>query len=649
MSPTLCLNMIVKNESKIITRLFDSVIDHIDTYCICDTGSTDNTIEIIEKYFQEKNKPGKIVQEPFRDFGYNRTFALKACQGLSDYVLLLDADMIFKTTVSLKQILTLADTHYIYQGSPAFYYKNLRIVRNNLNIEYWGVTHEYVNVPKNTTCHTIDKSIAFINDVGDGGCKVDKFERDIRLLQKGLMENPNNDRYTFYLANSYHDARQWQNAINTYKDRIKLGGWREEVWYSYYRIGLCYKELGQIPLAISTWLDGYNFYENRIENLYEIVKQYRIEGKHKLAYVFYQLAKTTQPNLAEALFLRKDIYDYLLDYEMTITCYYYNPTNIDLAKLSMAILAHPNSNHNTNKSILSNYKFYSKPLNAMSSPILIPSIAIDGFNSSTPSIVLSNDKTTLYINVRYVNYKINEKGVYENQATIISKNRLLTVDVNDWTVKSTVDLPYDTQHDCLYVGSEDVRLLASEPNKLLYSANRGLKDGRIVVERGTVQIEPCTNKSILLQKPGENCFEKNWTMIDPQNMIYKWHPLTIGQIENDNFVQTHEITTPRFFQHVRGSTNGIQIGDEIWFIAHTVSYETRRYYYHLFIVIDKTTYSIKRYTRLFTFARKPVEYTLGFVYFEQVNQFMIGYSVLDRTTEYMMLDKTKIEDLMIGA
>ena len=45
-SPTLCLNMIVKNESKIITRLFDSVIKIIDCYCICDTGSTDNTKEI---------------------------------------------------------------------------------------------------------------------------------------------------------------------------------------------------------------------------------------------------------------------------------------------------------------------------------------------------------------------------------------------------------------------------------------------------------------------------------------------------------------------------------------------------------------------------------------------------------------------------
>ena len=44
---TLCLNMIVKNESKIITRLLASVFPIIDCYCIFDTGSTDNTIELI--------------------------------------------------------------------------------------------------------------------------------------------------------------------------------------------------------------------------------------------------------------------------------------------------------------------------------------------------------------------------------------------------------------------------------------------------------------------------------------------------------------------------------------------------------------------------------------------------------------------------
>jgi glycosyltransferase involved in cell wall biosynthesis len=50
--PSLCLNMIVKNESKIITRLLQSVVGVIDTYCICDTGSTDNTIEVITEFFK---------------------------------------------------------------------------------------------------------------------------------------------------------------------------------------------------------------------------------------------------------------------------------------------------------------------------------------------------------------------------------------------------------------------------------------------------------------------------------------------------------------------------------------------------------------------------------------------------------------------
>ena len=73
----ICLNMIVKNEEKVITRLLESVINIIDSYCICDTGCTDNTIEVMRTFFEKHNKKGKFVNEPFRDFGYNRTFALK--------------------------------------------------------------------------------------------------------------------------------------------------------------------------------------------------------------------------------------------------------------------------------------------------------------------------------------------------------------------------------------------------------------------------------------------------------------------------------------------------------------------------------------------------------------------------------------------
>jgi len=145
--PTLCLNMIVKNESKIITRLFDSVVPIIDCYCICDTGSTDNTVELIESYFLEKNIPGKVVYEPFKNFAYNRNVALKSCIGMSDYVLLLDADMTLSIRTFDKKTLSKYDTFTILQGNDNFYYNNRRIVRNDGLYNYVGVTHEYINIP----------------------------------------------------------------------------------------------------------------------------------------------------------------------------------------------------------------------------------------------------------------------------------------------------------------------------------------------------------------------------------------------------------------------------------------------------------------------------------------------------------------------
>jgi len=66
--PTLCLSMIVKNESKIITRLLNSVLSIIDCYCICDTGSNDETVKIITEYFNNKNIPGKVLYEPSKIF-----------------------------------------------------------------------------------------------------------------------------------------------------------------------------------------------------------------------------------------------------------------------------------------------------------------------------------------------------------------------------------------------------------------------------------------------------------------------------------------------------------------------------------------------------------------------------------------------------
>ena len=321
--PTICLNMIVKNESKIITRLFDSVLSIIDCYCICDTGSTDNTKEIITNYFNTKNITGKIIDRPFKNFGYNRTEALKAARGMATYILLLDADMklIIKPDFDKNQLSV--PVYSIQQGHPAFKYYNTRLVSGSLDIKCVGPTHEYYDLPKGTPQARLES--LFINDIGDGGCKDNKFSRDIRLLKEGLESEPNNGRYHFYLANSYYNTNQIDEAIKSYKKRIKINDWVEECWYSYYRLGLCYQKKGKHAEALSAWLDGYDFYPKRAENIYEIVKHYRLAVKNKLAYHFYKLGKSIPLPNSNVLFLHCDVYDYLFDYELSIFAYYLQP------------------------------------------------------------------------------------------------------------------------------------------------------------------------------------------------------------------------------------------------------------------------------------------------------------------------------------
>lgn len=669
----ICLNMIVKNESKIIHRLLQSVLPIIDSFCICDTGSTDDTIQIIEKFFQENKVVGKVVKEPFQDFGHNRTVALKACLGMvnADYILLMDADMILVIDPSidvqkLKKNLT-SDIYYLYQGSNSFFYKNVRIVKNKPDQSYWGVTHEYFKSATGSVYSEIDKSVIFINDIGDGGSKTGKYERDVRLLKKGLEEIPDNDRYTFYLANTYRDMEDYDNAIMYYKKRIEIGGWEQEVWSCYFNIGLCYKLTNDMPNAIFYWLEGYQFYPERIENLYEIVLYYRQLTKYKLAYHFYEIADYQRKTIdfkKSHLFIFNNIYEYKLDYEFTVLGHYYNRHNYDIHQKCMTVLSHPNVEDYLCLNILSNYKFYDNLLYEKESSLpesnllLLQSIGKNIIKdsqliSSTPSLCLSSSGNLL-INQRYVSYKIDDNGNYINRENITTQNVFakINIDSRNWKVTDEFIVDYDTTHDNIYIGLEDMKLFSFKDD-VQFIANRGLSAENITIEQGILDKKNKKVFSKFLQRTDTNsAIEKNWVLFQTKSemkVIYGWYPLTIGNITEtedssmNTFSATHQINTPAFFKWVRGSTNGVNINGEIWFICHIVSYENRRYYYHLFVVLDEETLQVKKYSRLFTFEKQPVEYTLGFVYFKETDEFLIGYSIMDKEPKFISIPKSHIE------
>ena len=141
--------MIVKNESHIIHESLGCTLPLIDTYCIVDTGSTDDTINKIKDFYNEKGIEGEVHERPWKNFGHNRSEALALCDGKMDYILVIDADDLMTFPSNGRELLhniiekekPNGCTIEIQQGKLK--YDRGQIFKANDGWIYRGVLHEY--------------------------------------------------------------------------------------------------------------------------------------------------------------------------------------------------------------------------------------------------------------------------------------------------------------------------------------------------------------------------------------------------------------------------------------------------------------------------------------------------------------------------
>lgn len=319
---TLCLNMIVKNEAAIIETLLASVADSIDYYVICDTGSTDDTVNIIRNFFDAKEIQGEIHHIKFNDFSQARNDALKLAQESKhpfDYILLGDADMqLVVEDPDFRKHLT-ADCYQLIQKNQWQSYYNARLVKKDITSYYVGRTHEYLyteEYPRQCTG-------AYYLDHCTGSSRGDKYQRDIKLLKLDLKEDPSNARSCFYLANTYFDAGDKKNALKYYQQRVDLGGWHEEVFYSKYRIIQCLITLEKPAKDIlAATMDCHQFHAKRAEPLYEMAKYYREKAQYASGYAFAKAASCIPYPQSDILFVADVVYQYQIADELSICAYW---------------------------------------------------------------------------------------------------------------------------------------------------------------------------------------------------------------------------------------------------------------------------------------------------------------------------------------
>jgi tetratricopeptide (TPR) repeat protein len=593
---------------------------------------------------------GVIVHKEFIDFGTNRTYALnqairwtnKTFPDRKMYLLFLDADMVLKVGPKFDKNL-ISDQYQLLQGNDSFQYYNTRLISTKMKVVVKCPTHEYYDIQTpGSTVSKVDKDFLFIEDIGDGGSKSDKYQRDIRLLLKGLESEPKNGRYLFYLANSYYDSGDYLNAIKYYKQLLEVGSWIEEEFYSCLRLGFCYKNIHDEANMVAIWMEGYNRLPERVETLYELIKHYRWKGKHQLCAMLYDTAKHIEFPSNCSLFIHNDIYQYLLLEEFTIFGYYTGRR--DLSNEMFTLMK--KKPMNTVYSLFNNYKFYQPVLKATQTICLNASIPefekeIYGetyrFIASSPSILKNPLGEGYCLNVRCVNYRINPNGSYPYYKHITTLNKKVLLS-NTLNVTSITDLDMHTQ-DRQYVGVEDIKLYTINGD-IHYTGTGLLESGNLGILTG--QWESNTTTHELKYSKQIDC-EKNWVVIpgDRIEMIYKWYPLTVGTIENNEFIEKYTTKMPQLFSLARGSTNGFRYNDEIWFVVHFVHQNDNepRHYYHSIVVFDGFMELLK-YTRPLKFTNKEIEYCLGIVV--EDTRVLLSHSVWDRESYLRVYDKEYI-------
>lgn len=320
---TIGLCMIVKNEAMVIARCLKSVADWVDTWTIVDTGSTDNTAEVIQVTTQALGISGRLYHRPWRNFGHNRSEAIALAREHSDYLFVIDADEILQWRGGPRpELLADAYSYIIHHGELC--YERTAILSTRLPWRYVGVLHEYPDCGKPIKAHVLRGLSVLYGYDGARSRNPQKFLDDAVVLEEALETEPDNARYWFYLAQSWRDAGCLEKAIVCYTKRASMASWEEEAWYSQYQVARLQSQLG-LPLAqiSESFRLAYERRPARAESLFWWAVALRAQQQWHSALLLLKTAFSLALS-ADSLFVEPDCYGWRCADELALALFHTN-------------------------------------------------------------------------------------------------------------------------------------------------------------------------------------------------------------------------------------------------------------------------------------------------------------------------------------
>ncbi len=325
--PIVAFTCMVKNEKDNILRSLNTCLEIADMVVILDTGSTDGTIDLAQKFCKDHKIPFFcIYSEWVDDFSYSRNILLSYCDDKADFLLLYDANDELKEGFRLKVIINSTFTnkeirgYYIEQewrdGENLDTYRNIKLIKTKQGWKYHAPVHEYLFIPdlKADNVPTIDPNtkVKYYQDRKEDNKRTSKRQaKDKEVLFKEHMKNPLEPRPIFYLAQTLSACGEYKAAYIYYHKRLKFTGHIEEIFLSYMKCGELSLLLNHGWEECMIWfLKAFEFMP-RVEPLIRITMYYYTTKNLHMALTFIRSAVILTYPVQATLFISKHFYDYL--------------------------------------------------------------------------------------------------------------------------------------------------------------------------------------------------------------------------------------------------------------------------------------------------------------------------------------------------
>ena len=203
------LCIMVKNGGNLFEKMLLENIKWIDRWTILDTGSTDNTIEIINRVLVGKKK-GKLYQEPFINFRESRNRCLELCETNCKYNVMLDDTYIiqgdFRGFLDEVRGDQFADSYSLLIKSDDTEYYSNRVTKSKNKLRYIYTIHEVIQKDNNTNV-VIPATRSWIFDMRADYMEnrtMGRKDYDLKCLFEMIEEYPDDPRHLYYVAQTYN-------------------------------------------------------------------------------------------------------------------------------------------------------------------------------------------------------------------------------------------------------------------------------------------------------------------------------------------------------------------------------------------------------------------------------------------------------------